>query len=166
MVSSDEQNQQMIDLFKGFSKLNREDRLQRLLKMGALQPEDMSFLKKGSTVSLDLAEKFIENVVGYFQVPMGVATNFVIDKKAYVIPMAVEETSIIAAASKTAKWILEHGEIETQMAGSAIIGQIQINKVKDFFKLEKILHEHRSNLIEMANEGPASGLVQRGGGVE
>ena len=52
------------------------------------------------------------------------------------------------------------------MAGSAIIGQIQINKVKDFFKLEKILHEHRSNLIEMANEGPASGLVQRGGGVE
>ena len=96
-------------LFQGFSKLDREERLQRLLEAGALSTDDVRFLRMGSPVSVDLAEKFIENVLGFFQLPLGVATNFVIDGKAYVIPMAVEETSIIAAASKTAKWIREFG---------------------------------------------------------
>src|SRR5207244_3890720 len=93
------------ELFQGFSKLDREERLRRLHEMGALNNEDMRFLRNGANVPIELAEKFIENVLGYFQMPLGVATNFEIDGKPYVIPMAVEETSIIAAASKTANWV-------------------------------------------------------------
>ena len=100
-------DQQKLDLVKkisnGFSKLSFGERLQKLNTLGVLSKEDMQFLENKCQMDLDLAEKFIENVIGYFQLPMGVATNFVIDDKPYMIPMAVEETSIIAAASKTAK---------------------------------------------------------------
>lgn len=151
--------------FKGFSKLDRVERLERLVRMGALSPEDVSFLKSGGIDSPDLAEKFIENVIGYFQLPLGVITNLNIDGHDYVVPMAVEETSIIAAASKTARWIRENGSIKTETLGSDVIGQIQIGRVQDFAKLSSVLEQHKKNLIGQANRQVAHGLVQRGGGV-
>jgi hydroxymethylglutaryl-CoA reductase len=96
---------------------------------------------------------------------MGVATHFVIDKKPYVIPMAVEETSIIAAASKTAKWIRENGEIETEIFGQDIIGQVQLSVVKDFLAFKSQIAVHKEKLIQQINEDVAKGLVKRGGGV-
>lgn len=158
-------NNKMLSLFKGFSKLNRDERFARLQDMGALTKEDVKYLKSGGLKNVDLAEKFIENVIGYFQVPMGVATNLVIDNRAYAIPMAVEETSIIAAASKTAKWINEHGSIRTEMLGKNIIGQIQIAKCSDYDKFESILIDKKRELITEANKEVAFGLVKRGGGV-
>ena len=118
-------------LFQGFSKLAREERFQRLVELGALTAEDIHYLRDGGVQDTLLADKLIENVIGYFQLPLGVATNFLIDGKDYVIPLAVEETSIIAALSKTAKWIRQHGEITTQVEGECIIGQIQLAKVND-----------------------------------
>jgi hydroxymethylglutaryl-CoA reductase len=158
-------NNRMLGLFKGFSKLSREERFVRLQQMGAITKEDVKYLKSGGLKNVDLAEKFIENVIGYFQMPMGVATNFVIDNKAYAIPMAVEETSIIAAASKTAKWINEYGSIRTEMLGKNIIGQIQVAKVIDYEKFESILIDHKQELISEANREVAAGMVKRGGGV-
>lgn len=159
-------NDKMMELFQGFSKLSRDERFARLQEMGVLSTEDIKYLKNGGLKDVNLAEKFIENVVGYFQVPMGVATNFVIDNQAYVIPMAVEETSIIAAASKTAKWIREHGTIRTEMLGKNIIGQIQVAKVSDYEKFERLILENKARFIEESNREVAFGLVRRGGGVE
>ena len=119
------------DPLKGFSKLQLQERWQRLLELQALRKEDIEFLKQGGLQDTGLGEKFIENVIGYFQLPFGVATNFVIDGREIIIPMAVEETSIVAAASKTAKWVRENGEITTSVIGQNIIGQIQVAKVKD-----------------------------------
>jgi len=98
-------DQKKIKLFSGFSKLTRNQRYNRLVEMEALSREDVRYLRGGAIKSLDLADKLIENVVGYFQLPLGVATNFIIDGKPVIIPMAVEETSIIAAASKTARFV-------------------------------------------------------------
>lgn len=154
------------DMFAGFSKLSRDERFERLREMGALSKDDVLFLKAGSPLSVELAEKFIENVIGYFQLPLGVVTNFIIDGQSYVIPMAVEETSIIAAASKTAKWVREHGQITTEVVGREIIGQIQIAKVKDFAKLQAKVRENASAWVELANRDVAHGLVKRGGGVK
>jgi hydroxymethylglutaryl-CoA reductase len=156
----------MQQLFQGFSKLGREERLNRLIEMGALTSEDARFLRSGSQVPLELAEKFIENVVGYFQLPLGVATNFEIDGESYAIPMAVEETSIIAAASKTAKWVREHGAITTETIGKEIIGQIQIAKVADYKKFVEQVKANESEWIQLANKDVAHGLVARGGGVK
>ncbi|RME16243.1 MAG: hydroxymethylglutaryl-CoA reductase, degradative [Bdellovibrio sp.] len=152
-------------LFQGFSKLNRKERLQRLYQMGALSAEDLKFLNAGAPVDPGLAENFIENVIGYFKLPMGVAANFVIDGKPYVIPMAVEETSIIAAASKTAKWVRDYGSITTEVVGKNIIGQIQVKRVKDFESFKQKILESKEVLIDAANRSVAQGLVRRGGGV-
>ncbi len=152
-------------LFQGFSKLAREERFQRLLDMGAMTLEDISYLRRGGIQDPLLADKLIENVIGYFQLPLGVATNFCIDGCDYVIPLAVEETSIIAALSKTAKWIRQHGSITTYVAGNCILGQIQLAKVRDFAKFTTIFDENRRFFIEKANEDVAENMVRRGGGV-
>jgi len=125
----------------------------------------LQYLQAGGLQDTGLGEKFIENVVGYFQMPLGVATNFKIDGRDFMIPMAVEETSIVAAASKTAKWVRESGSITTESIGCEIIGQIQISKVKNFQKFEEILLAKKTELIQLANQEVAFGMVRRGGGV-
>jgi hydroxymethylglutaryl-CoA reductase len=157
---------QPAEMFQGFSKLTREERFDRLMEIGALSADDVRFLKNGAKVPVELAEKFIENVLGFFQLPLGVATNFVIDKKTYVIPMAVEETSIIAAASKTAKWVRENGSISTATRGREIIGQIQIAKVQNYPQLVEIVKARETEWVSSANENVANGLVRRGGGIK
>lgn len=153
------------EIFKGFSKLNRKERLNALEESGVIESRDVDYLERGGMKDTSLGEKFIENVIGYFQIPLGVATNFRIDGKDYAIPMAVEETSIVAAASKTAKWIRENGEIKTEVIGSEIIGQIQCATVKNFVLFESALLAQKKYLIEIANREVAFGLVRRGGGV-
>lgn len=158
-------NKQAGQLFQGFSKLAREERFQRLLDLGALNQEDIEFLRCGGIQDTLLADKLIENVIGYFQLPLGVATNFRIDGEDYVIPLAVEETSIIAALSKTAKWIRQHGDITTSVDGDCIIGQIQLAKINDLTRFTKVFNENKRFLIEKANEDIAFNMVRRGGGV-
>ncbi|MGZ3773388.1 MAG: hydroxymethylglutaryl-CoA reductase, degradative [Pseudobdellovibrionaceae bacterium] len=156
---------QLHDIFKGFSKLSREERLKALMEVGVLHDSDVDYLARGGLRDTSLGEKFIENVIGYFQLPLGVATNFRIDGQDFVIPMAVEETSIVAAVCKTAKWIRDTGSITTEVVGSEIIGQIQCAKIQDFNQFEKSLMAQKNYLIEIANREVAFGLVRRGGGV-
>ncbi|MGQ3889943.1 hydroxymethylglutaryl-CoA reductase, degradative [Legionella sp. CNM-1927-20] len=152
-------------LFQGFSRLTREERFERLVQLGALTVEDLNYLNRGGVQDTVLADKLIENVIGYFQLPLGVATNFCIDGEDYVIPLAVEETSIIAALSKTAKWIRQRGKITTWVDGENILGQIQLAKVKDFARFAAIFNRNKPFLIEKANEDVAYSMVRRGGGV-
>ncbi|HRK08157.1 MAG TPA: hydroxymethylglutaryl-CoA reductase, degradative [Pseudobdellovibrionaceae bacterium] len=153
------------DLMKGFSKLSRDERFARLIEMGALTEDDVKYLKSGGLRDFTLAESFIENVIGYFQLPLGVATNFVIDGRELVIPMAVEETSIIAAASKSAKWVRERGEIRTSTLGDLIIGQIQVAHVSSYESFAERVMSRRDEFVQLANRDVAHGLVARGGGV-
>lgn len=155
----------LVDIFKGFSKLTRQERLKALQEVGLLTSQEADFLVSGGLKDTTLGENFIENVIGYFQLPLGVVTNFRIDGKEFVIPMAVEETSIVAAASKTAKWVRENGEITTEVLGKNIIGQIQFAKIQNFEKFRDSILQQKNYLIEMANREVAFGLVRRGGGV-
>lgn len=166
MNQNSNQNKKMnLELFKGFSKLNYKERLKAMKSADLLNDEDIHYLEKGGLQNIDLGEKFVENVLGYFQIPLGVATNFKIDQNEFVIPMAVEETSIIAAASKTAKWIREHGEITTEVIGTEIIGQIQFAKIKDIKTFATAVLQQKDYLIALANKEVAFSMVQRGGGV-
>ena len=134
--------------------------------MGALTESDVVFLSQGGIKQLSLAEKFIENVIGYFQLPLGVASYFRIDNKDYCIPMAVEETSIIAALSKTAKWIRQQGSISTYSEGNTSIGQLQIHEVNNFENLVQTINQKKTYLIETANSDITSSLKTRGGGLQ
>lgn len=155
-----------VNLFNGFSKLNYRERLHRLVKMGALTLDDLKQLMANQNPNTSLAEHLIENVVGYFHMPLGVAANFNIDGDDLAIPMAVEETSIIAAASKTAKWIRQNGDITTEVIGGTLIGQIQLAHLKDYDAFKAVIETNKSFLIEQANTDVAANMVARGGGVK
>ena len=150
----------------GFSKLTVSDRLQKLESFGIIRREDVIYLKSGCIKDTALGENFIENVIGYFQIPLGIATNFKIDGRDVLIPMAVEETSIIAAASKTAKWVRENGKITTEVIGNEIIGQIQFPKVTDFDAFEKKIKLSENEFVDLSNREVAFGMLKRGGGVK
>ncbi len=164
-IENEVQQNSLEFLFKGFSKLEREQRFAVLKEAGLLTAEDVAFLNRGGLKDNSLGEKLIENAIGYFQLPLGVATNFHVDGKDYLIPMAVEETSIIAAASKTAKWIRESGSLTTRVLGKDIIGQIQLARVRSFDEFAQKVLARKNELIEQANIEVAFGLVKRGGGV-
>ena len=157
--------------FEGFSKLNYEERLDKLVVLGFLSKEDIPYLKSG-TVSksnserVTLIQSLIENALGYFNLPLGLAVNFVINGKGYVLPLAVEETSIIAAASKTARWVCQNGKITSKILGTFSTGQIQIPQVTDYSKLKSCIEKNFSRWKSLVNENVLPSMVKRGGGLK
>ncbi len=151
-------------LMEGFHRISREERLERIREFCGLSDEDIKVVSGERGLTPAVAEHLIENVVGYFQLPLGVATNFNIDGRDILIPMAVEESSIIAAASATAKWIHSNGSIRTYSKGNLIIGQIQLPSVRNVTVARRILHENRSMLMDLGN-ACLPGLIARGGGI-
>jgi hydroxymethylglutaryl-CoA reductase len=146
-----------------FRHLTQSERLEHLRTQCQLTEEEIALLK-GEPLSASIADHLIENSIGYFQLPMGVATNFRIDGVDRLIPMVVEETSIIAAASAMAKWIRTQGELTTRMQGKWIIGQIQLPRVRNPARAKALLEPEVPALIAQAN-AILPGLVKRGGGV-
>ncbi len=150
--------------FDGFSKQNREQRLSFLKAQGLLDDEMLKALSTQTPDMVELAEHLSENVLGLFELPYSVAVNFVIDKNPLVIPMAVEETSIIASASKTAKWVSEQGYIQT--SSSETIGQIYFSKITNLETFKQRLEETKKTLIADVNKTVASSMFNRGGGLK
>lgn len=151
-------------MIENFHKLSKEERLERVRVHAGLTVDEAKTLSGEIPFDLGIAEHLIENVIGSFPMPLGVATNFCVDGRDLLIPMAVEETSIIAAASATAKWVRREGGIRTYAKGSLIIGQIQLPNVRNVAYAVKALGEAKAELIEEANE-TIPNLVARGGGV-
>jgi hydroxymethylglutaryl-CoA reductase len=153
------------DLMAKFHKISRKERLERVRTIADLDSSEVARLAGEIPVPIEIAENLVENVIGYFPIPFGVATYFKIDGRNILIPMAVEETSIIAAASATAKWVTTTGEIKTWAQGKLIIGQIQIPHCQDISKTLEVLEQNRGELIEHCNTF-LPGLMSRGGGVK
>ncbi len=157
--------------FKAFSKLHYEDRLKKLLELNVLSEKDVQYLKSGaisekSDERIELSQSFIENALGYLPLPLGLAVNFIINNKAYALPLAVEEASIIAAASKTARWVCSNGAITTKILGSLSIGQIQIPQANDYAKLKLCVEKNFSEWKSLVNKNVLSSMVKRGGGLK
>ena len=128
-----------------------------------LSAEEIKQVETG--LSLDQAEKMVENVIGVFQVPLGVATNFIIDGREVLIPMATEEPSVIAAASNGAKMARESGGFFTSSTGPVMRAQIQATGVQDPFAARQAILQHKDELTKMANDKDPM-LVKYGGGVK
>jgi hydroxymethylglutaryl-CoA reductase len=163
-MSANKHSQQV---FENFSKLNRLERIKWLIEMKLITEKDGNYLNLSSDPKLlEIFENLVENLIGSFPLPLSISPNFIIDGKTYAIPMAVEETSVVAALGRTAKWICKSGKITTKTMGSSIIGQIQIAKVKNFEKLRNVISAQKENLINLSNERVVPSLVARGGGVK
>src|SRR5688572_26790707 len=114
-------------LWDGFSRLSYSQRISRVAQLTGFDPAMIETLSgRLTTADASLAESCVENAVGYIAVPLGIAAYMLIDGRDVVTPMAVEETSIIAAASSAAKFFYSHGGVITRTEGSLSIGQIQI----------------------------------------
>src|SRR6185503_266313 len=107
---------------KKFYEMGREDRLEFVKKSAGI--DDIETMLK--PLAFDDANKMIENAIGIMSIPMGIATNFVINGKEYLVPMAIEEPSVIAAASKAAKIAKAKGGFTAEADDSLMIGQVQV----------------------------------------
>jgi len=146
----------------GFYKLNRKERLGFVKNFAELTDEEPRILNDAS-VDFGIVDRMIENAVSVMSVPLGIAVNFLINGKDYLIPMAVEETSVIAAASNAAKIARAKGGFKTSSTEPVMIGQIQLVNHENPEKAKKIILENKEKILEIANEKDPM-LVKFGGG--
>jgi len=149
----------------GFYKLEVEDRLKKIAELANLNEEDTNILKKYGNLPIDVANRMIENVIGTMAYPYAVAVNFLINGKDYIVPMVLEEPSVVAAASNAAKIMRKNGGIKSITTGPIMIGQIQVVNVKDPYYAKMIVLENKDEIIKIGNEQDPI-LVKLGGGVK
>jgi len=149
----------------GFYKLSVDERLKVLKEFAGLTDEEVNLLKSTSSLQLDLANRMIENVVGTFPLPLGIAVNFLINGKDYLVPMAIEEPSVVAAASYAAKMARSKGGFFTSSTEPIMRGQIQTVKVPDPYRAKMAVLEAKEEILKKANDQDPL-LVSVGGGAK
>ncbi|MEM0329545.1 MAG: hydroxymethylglutaryl-CoA reductase, degradative [Nitrososphaerota archaeon] len=147
----------------GFYKLTVEERLRIVAEFAGLSDEEVELLRRYAALDRETASRMIENVIGTFQLPLGIAVNFLINGRDYMIPMVIEEPSVVAAASNAARMTREGGGVFAQSTESLMIGQIQLVGIKDPHAARLEILRHRDEILEIANEQDPV-LVKLGGG--
>jgi hydroxymethylglutaryl-CoA reductase len=146
----------------GFYKLRADERLKLVADFAGLSDDEVAILSTSGALG-ELADRMIENVVGTMPLPVGIATNFRINGRDYLIPMAIEEPSVVAAASNAAKMARASGGFQTSSTEPIMIGQIQLTDVPDPISAKFALMEQKQEILERANKQD-SVLVKLGGG--
>ena len=147
----------------GFYKKKPSERLDYVKKFAKLSDEETQAIGGYGALGEETANRMIENVVGTFPLPLGIAANFMVNEKEYMVPMAVEEPSVVAAATHMAKGTRETGGIKADSDDPVMIGQIQLVNLDEPFEAKKKIIEKRDEIIELANEQDPI-LVKFGGG--
>ncbi|MBI5347338.1 MAG: hydroxymethylglutaryl-CoA reductase, degradative [Candidatus Aenigmarchaeota archaeon] len=148
----------------GFHRLSLEERLKKLKELAGLTDEELGLLKKAGALEMETANRMIENAIGTTGLPVGIATNFIINGRDVLVPMTIEEPSVVAAASYAAK-LARPGGFVTASDDPVMIGQIQIVGAKDTEKARKKILENKEKIIELCNKKD-SVLVSFGGGAK
>lgn len=149
---------------QGFYQLNPFERLQLVKSFDGLGDDDLRVLHGGQGVlSVERADKMIENVIGTFNLPLGIATNFQINGRDHLVPMVVEEPSIVAGASYAARMVRAGGGFETSSTEPLMIGQVQIVGVTAPHSARHDILSRKEELLQLANAQSRS-LVALGGG--
>ncbi|CEJ14744.1 3-hydroxy-3-methylglutaryl-coenzyme A reductase [bacterium YEK0313] len=147
----------------GFYKLSPGDRLRSASRAAGLADTDLSSLVPPDPDMLATADRMIENVVGTLSIPVGIAANFTIDGRDYLIPMATEEPSVVAAASNMASVARLHGGFHTSTDLPIMVSQVQVVGVPDPRGARMRLYEAEAELLALANDQDPL-LVKLGGG--
>ncbi len=150
--------------FSGYYKHPVGKRREILAGAGALEQHELDVLFSASTLPIETADRMIENVIGTFPLPLGIATNFTINGREVLIPMALEEPSVIAAASNAAKMALEKGGFSATSTESVMIGEIVLARLPDFDKALETLKSKKKKILDIARPY-AAGIEKYGGGV-
>lgn len=148
---------------KGLYKQTVQERLELVAKAAGLTDEQVQALSNHGELDDVAADRMIENVIGTMSLPVGVATNFVIDGKHYLVPFCLEESSVVAAASNMAKRCLGHGGFTTNNDEPIMIGQIQLLDVEDVEQATTNILQAKHELMAFCNDVP-SRMIALGGG--
>ncbi len=147
-----------------FYRMSVRDRVQAVHERGLLTDSDVDRLTAGElTLGLNAADKMIENVIGVLGMPIGLALNFLINSREYVVPFAVEEPSIVAAVSAAAKLARASGGFTTTSTPPVLIGQIQVLDCPDLQRARAAVLEAKQEILDLANSFHPR-MVARGGG--
>jgi len=134
-----------------FYEKDRKERLDIVRNFSGLSQEDIEILENSTGgISFDEADKMIENAIGTFSLPLGIATNFRINNSDYLVPMVIEEPSVVAAASKGAKIARSQGGFQAKATESFSIGQIQIVNV-DVKSARSKIEQSSKQILDLAN---------------
>lgn len=150
--------------YSGFFKLPMERRLEEVGEFAALTEDEKNILLSADSLDDDKADHMIENVIGKFALPMGVAINFTINGRDKVIPMVCEEPSVVAACSNAAKMARPSGGFKASSSGNVMIAQIQIIDVPTPHASKSMILERKDEIMRICNEKDPM-LVKMGGGV-
>ncbi len=147
-----------------FYKMSVQERVRAVHQHGLLSHDDYSSLVSGRhTLNINRADKMIENVIGVMGLPVGLGLNFLINDEEYVIPLVVEEPSIVAALSSAAKTVRAGGGFTARSTEPILIGQVQIIGVRDLRKAKQTLLDKKQDILNQANSLHPN-MVARGGG--
>lgn len=147
-----------------FYKRSHEEKITALLDAGVISQDEEKVLREGDLdLEQEIGEHMIENYIGNYSLPFGVAMNFVIDDKEVVVPMAIEEPSVIAASSFAAKIIASGGGFITAVTDRMMIGQVTLKDVPNLDDAVNKVEETKETILQRANEAHPS-IVKRGGG--
>jgi len=149
----------------GFYKLTPKKRVQIVKDFAGLTDEEVETLLSTGSLKLELANRMIENVVGAFPIPLGIAVNFLINGRDYLIPMAIDEPSVVAAASYAAKIARLKGGFFTSSTEPIMIGQIQAVNIDDPYGAKMAVLAAKEKILQKANEQDPM-LVSVGGGAK
>ncbi|MDB4401866.1 hydroxymethylglutaryl-CoA reductase, degradative [Algibacter sp.] len=152
----------------GFSKLSKSKKIDWIVDTYFSNAEDAKAILKQYWNSNDklqqLHDEFIENTITNYYLPLGVAPNFLINDRLYTIPMAIEESSVVAAASKAAKFWLDRGGFKTKVISTTKIGQVHFMYKGDFEKLKQFFN-HVKPKLTADTEAITKNMKKRGGGI-
>src|SRR5215510_6665505 len=148
---------------QGFYQLNPFDRLQAVKSFDGLSDEDLRSLHGGNgALSVERADKMIENVIGTFNLPIGIATNFQVNGRDLLIPMVVEEPSIVAGASYAAKLVRAGGGFQASSTPPLMIGQVQLVNMASPHSARYDVLARKEEILALANRQSIS-LLALGG---
>ncbi len=148
--------------FVSFYKLSTDDRLKHVKEFAGLSEDEVKTIKSGA-LPFGSAERMIENVVGTFPLPLGIAVNFLVNDRDYLVPMAIEEPSVVAAASNAAKMARATGGFKASSTEPIMIGQVQLVKCPSPVAAEKAILSSKKEILALANlQDPT--IVSMGGG--
>lgn len=149
---------------KKFYKKDFFEKIQALEDSGAISAEDAATLREGGLdLDREIGDHLIENYIGNYSLPLGTALNVVVDGEEKVVPMAIEEPSVIAAASFAAKIIGSAGGFQTEITSRKMIGQVALKNIPNVQEAIKTVEKHSEEILTRANEAYPS-IVKRGGG--
>lgn len=155
----------MKKLDKGFRHLSREDKLEQLESYGWLSSDNHDILLNHPLIDEDIANSLIENVIGQGTLPVGLLPEIIVDDQPYVVPMMVEEPSVVAAASYGAKLVNNTGGFKTVSSQRLMIGQIVFDGVTDTESLSQAIQDKEAQIHQIADEAYPS-IKARGGGYQ